>query len=155
MGEKAEGAFRTIGEVSADLGLPQHILRYWETRFPQLRPLQRAGNRRYYRPADVALVRRIDRLLNHEGYTVRGVQQLLDRDPTEPAADPAPAEPTPAQPDSRASGAEMVASATHFPDPPEGGRGDFHGEGRVAREDLQAIRDALALALIEDARVTM
>ncbi|MEH3108453.1 MAG: MerR family transcriptional regulator [Sphingomonas fennica] len=77
MAEKSEGAFRTIGELSAELGVAQHVLRYWETRFPQLRPLQRAGNRRYYRPADVALARRIDRLLNHEGYTVRGVQKLL------------------------------------------------------------------------------
>ena len=75
--DKAGDAFRTIGELSADLGVPQHILRYWETRFPQLRPLQRAGNRRYYRPGDVALVQRIDRLLNREGYTIRGVQQLL------------------------------------------------------------------------------
>ena len=74
---KSEGAFRTISEVAEMLGLPQHILRYWETRFPQLKPLQRAGNRRYYRPADVALAQRIDRLLNHEGYTVRGVQKLL------------------------------------------------------------------------------
>ena len=74
---KADGAFRTIGEVSAETGLPQHILRYWETRFPQLRPVTRAGSRRYYRPADVALVRRIDTLLNRQGYTVRGVQQLL------------------------------------------------------------------------------
>ncbi|MCP3735088.1 MerR family transcriptional regulator [Sphingomonas sp. RP10(2022)] len=74
---KASGAFRTIGEVSADTGLPQHILRYWETRFPQLRPVVRAGNRRYYRPEDIALVRRIDGLLNRQGYTVRGVQQLL------------------------------------------------------------------------------
>jgi DNA-binding transcriptional MerR regulator len=76
-GAKAEGAFRTIGELARDTGLPQHILRYWETRFPQLKPLTRAGGRRYYRPEDVALVRRIDRLLNHEGYTIRGVQQLL------------------------------------------------------------------------------
>jgi DNA-binding transcriptional MerR regulator len=76
-GDKAAGAFRTIGEVSRDTGLPQHILRYWETRFPQLRPLQRAGNRRYYRPEDVALVRRINDLLNQQGYTVRGVQKLL------------------------------------------------------------------------------
>lgn len=76
-GAKAEGAFRTIGEVARDTGLPQHILRYWETRFPQLRPLTRAGNRRYYRPEDVALVRRIDQALNREGYTIRGVQQLL------------------------------------------------------------------------------
>lgn len=82
--EKAEGAFRTISEVSTLLGVPQHILRYWETRFPQLRPLQRAGNRRYYRTADVALARRIDRLLNSEGYTVRGVQQLLEREPGAP-----------------------------------------------------------------------
>ncbi len=86
---KAEGAFRTIGEVAADLGLPQHILRYWETRFPQLRPLQRAGNRRYYRPADVALARQIDRLLNHEGYTMRGVQKVLAQDADEPSPHPA------------------------------------------------------------------
>ena len=76
-GEKAPGAFKTIGELSQELGVAQHILRYWETRFPQLRPMQRAGNRRYYRPADVDLARRINRLLNEEGYTVRGVQKLL------------------------------------------------------------------------------
>ncbi|MBW8743159.1 MAG: MerR family transcriptional regulator [Sphingomonas sp.] len=88
---KAEGAFRTIGEVAAELGLPQHILRYWETRFPQLRPLQRAGNRRYYRPADVALARRIDRLLNQEGYTMRGVQKLLAQGGGAEAPKPSPA----------------------------------------------------------------
>ena len=76
-GTKAPDAFRTIGELSAELGVAQHILRYWETKFPQLKPLQRAGNRRYYRPADVDLARRIHRLLNHEGYTVRGVQKVL------------------------------------------------------------------------------
>ena len=75
--EKEPGALLTIGELSRQLGVAQHILRYWETRFPQLRPMQRAGNRRYYRPADVDLARRINRLLNHEGYTVRGVQKLL------------------------------------------------------------------------------
>ena len=76
-GAKSPDAFKTIGELSQELGVAQHILRYWETRFPQLKPLQRAGNRRYYRPPDVELVRRIHRLLNQEGYTVRGVQQLL------------------------------------------------------------------------------
>ena len=76
-GEKAPGAFKTIGELSSELGVAQHILRYWETKFPQLRPLQRAGNRRYYRPADVELARTIHRLLNSEGYTVRGVQKVL------------------------------------------------------------------------------
>lgn len=75
--EKAEGAFLTISELAGELGLPQHILRYWETRFPQLRPLQRSGNRRYYRPADVALARRIHRLLNVEGFTVKGAQKAL------------------------------------------------------------------------------
>jgi DNA-binding transcriptional MerR regulator len=74
--EKSPDAFKTIGELSDELGVAQHILRYWETKFP-LRPMQRAGNRRYYRPADVDLAHRIHRLLNDEGYTVRGVQKLL------------------------------------------------------------------------------
>lgn len=86
--EKAEGAWRTIGELSEEIGLPQHRLRYWETRFPQLRPLQRGGQRRYYRPEDVALVRRIDRLLNREGYTIGGVQRLLASEGRTPQGDP-------------------------------------------------------------------
>ena len=90
-GEKAPDAFRTIGELSAELGVAQHILRYWETKFPQLKPLQRAGNRRYYRPADVALARRIHRLLNQEGYTVKGVQKLLrSKEAAEAELAPAP-----------------------------------------------------------------
>lgn len=96
--DKSEGAFRTIGELSDDLGLPQHILRYWETRFSQLRPLQRAGKRRYYRPDDVALVKRIDRLLNREGYTIKGVQQLLSARAPEAAPPPAPSPASPALP---------------------------------------------------------
>jgi DNA-binding transcriptional MerR regulator len=127
VGQKAEGAFRTIGEVSAELNVPQHILRYWETRFPQLRPLQRAGNRRYYRPADMALVKRIDRLLNHEGYTVRGVQQLLERDAPEAAP---------------------VAVATQPASIPS-------APGGVQLAALKAIRDGLARALTEDNRATL
>lgn len=100
---KASGAFRTIGELSSETGLAPHILRYWETRFPQFRPLTRAGNRRYYRPEDVALVRRIDTLLNREGYTVRGVQQLLGRKPGDEAA---PA----ATPQSVGPGRELTAA---------------------------------------------
>ena len=92
--EKAPGALLTIGELSQDLGVAQHILRYWESKFPQLKPLQRAGNRRYYRPADVALVERIHRLLGTEGYTVRGVQKLL-RDNGARDDAPAPAAPAP------------------------------------------------------------
>jgi DNA-binding transcriptional MerR regulator len=94
--DKDPGALLTIGELSRELDVAQHILRYWESRFPELRPMQRAGNRRYYRPADVALARRINRLLNQEGYTVRGVQKLLrDKQAVEPEA---PAETPPAAP---------------------------------------------------------
>jgi DNA-binding transcriptional MerR regulator len=75
--EKAASAFWTIGELAAELGIPQHRLRYWEQRFPQLKPLQRAGLRRYYRPEDVTMVRRIDDLLHRQGYTISGVQRVL------------------------------------------------------------------------------
>jgi DNA-binding transcriptional MerR regulator len=96
--QKAPDAFKTIGELSQELGVAQHILRYWESRFPQLRPLQRAGNRRYYRAADVELARTIHRLLNHEGYTVRGVQKLL-RDKSAVAEDvDQPSAPEPPRP---------------------------------------------------------
>ena len=103
-GDKDPDALKTIGELSEELGVAQHILRYWETKFPQLRPMQRAGNRRYYRPQDVALARRIYRLLNEEGYTVRGVQKLL-RDKSAPA-DPAPAAPAPV-PDAEPAGVDV------------------------------------------------
>jgi DNA-binding transcriptional MerR regulator len=120
---KSEQAFRTIGELAADIGVPQHILRYWETRFPQLKPLQRAGNRRYYRPADVALVQRIHRLLNQDGYTIRGVQQLLAGSAPDGAGIdvPAPASATPPH---------AAEAAALFP-----------------REELRAIRDTLSAAL--------
>ncbi len=75
--EKSADAFRTISEVAEDLRLPQHVLRFWETRFPQIRPLKRAGGRRYYRPADTVLLRTIRQLLYEEGYTIKGVQRLL------------------------------------------------------------------------------
>lgn len=93
--QKAEGALKTISEVSDQFGIPQHILRYWETRFSQLRPLQRAGNRRYYRAEDVALVMRIDSLLNREGYTIKGVQKLLS-ERGKASQEPAMAAPPPA-----------------------------------------------------------
>jgi len=98
MAGKSEHAFRTIGELADELGLPQHILRYWETRFPQLRPLQRAGNRRYYRPGDVALARRIHRLLSEEGYSIRGVQRVLSEGEEAAAPRAAPAAEMPAAP---------------------------------------------------------
>ena len=119
-GAKSDQAFRTIGELAADLGVPQHILRYWESRFPQLKPLQRAGNRRYYRPADVALAHRIHKLLNRDGYTIRGVQQLLASGGADGAA--AEAEAAPSQP--------QTAAASEVP-----------------WQELRAIRNLLADAL--------
>ena len=75
--EKAPDAFRTISEVADDLDIPQHVLRFWETRFSQIKPMKRSGGRRYYRPDDVDLLRGIRRLLYGEGYTIRGVQRIL------------------------------------------------------------------------------
>jgi DNA-binding transcriptional MerR regulator len=124
--EKSADAFRTIGEVSEELGLPQHILRYWETRFPQLKPMQRAGNRRYYRPDDVALVRRIHALLNEQGYTVKGVQKLLAGKGTADQVLPV---------------AAMTASVAITPSNPSSAN---------ILPTLLAMRDRLARALAED-----
>jgi DNA-binding transcriptional MerR regulator len=75
--EKSEGAFRTIGEVAESLDLPQHVLRFWETRFKEIEPIKRAGGRRYYRPRDVELLSAIRQLLYGQGYTIKGVQRIL------------------------------------------------------------------------------
>lgn len=137
--DKSDTAFRTIGELSDELGVAPHILRYWETRFPQLRPLQRAGNRRYYRPDDVALARRIHALLNQEGYTVKGVQKLLSQRmprtaavaPADaPEAEPAPAPPAPAVPDLPLFGGVRALDAAAL------------ATLRLIREDLAAALDA-------------
>lgn len=74
---KSAAAFRTISEVANDLDVPPHVLRFWETKFPQVRPLKRGGGRRYYRPEDVSLLKRIRELLYADGYTIKGVQRLL------------------------------------------------------------------------------
>lgn len=75
--EKSENAFRTISEVADELGVQQHVLRFWETKFTSVKPMKRGGGRRYYRPEDVALIRKIHHLLYTEGYTIKGVQKLL------------------------------------------------------------------------------
>lgn len=80
MVEKSPDAFRTISEAAEELDVPQHVLRFWETRFPQIKPMKRAGGRRYYRPADVELLKGIRGLLYKEGYTIRGVQKILKED---------------------------------------------------------------------------
>src|SRR5271155_666632 len=75
--KKAPNAFRTISEVADELHIPQHVLRFWETKFPQVKPLKRGGGRRYYRPDDISLLRRVSDLLYTQGYTIKGVQRLL------------------------------------------------------------------------------
>ncbi|WP_191085837.1 MerR family transcriptional regulator [Roseococcus microcysteis] len=88
---KSAQAFRTISEASEQLNVPQHVLRFWETKFPQLKPLKRGGGRRYYRPEDLALLRRISGLLYTEGYTIKGVQRLLaEGEPEAPSAPEVP-----------------------------------------------------------------
>ena len=77
MNIKSPEAFRTISEVSKDLSLPQHVLRFWETKFVQIRPIKRGGGRRYYRPEDIKLLRGIKSLLYNDGYTIRGVQKVI------------------------------------------------------------------------------
>lgn len=132
MAGKSQQAFRTISELAGELGVPQHILRYWETRFPQLRPLQRAGNRRYYRPDDVALARRIHHLLNSEGYTIRGVQRVLGQRGGATAAEPSP----------------QLALADHPPAPAAAPPHDGPRDA-FAAERLRSIRASLSDALDE------
>ena len=82
MNSKSPEAFRTISEVSKDLSLPQHVLRFWETKFAQIKPIKRGGGRRYYRPEDVKLLKGIKSLLYNDGYTIRGVQKVIKENGT-------------------------------------------------------------------------
>ncbi len=110
--QKAPNAFRTISEVADELHIPQHVLRFWETKFPQVKPLKRGGGRRYYRPDDIALLRRISDLLYIQGYTIKGVQRLL-REGGGRLSDDIP----PPTPDEQAEAALERASATPRPEP--------------------------------------
>lgn len=111
---KSEAAFRTISEVATDLDVPQHVLRFWETKFSQIRPMKRGGGRRYYRPEDVALLRRIRGLLYDDGFTIKGVQKLLRDGAIKPlaAGEEAPPPPPVAEvPEALAESASAVAGA--------------------------------------------
>ena len=111
---KAAGAFRTISEVADELHIPQHVLRFWETKFPQVKPLKRGGGRRYYRPDDIALLRRISDLLYIQGYTIKGVQRLLREGGGRLADDIPPA----TEAERAAAEAERLA-ALDAPEPPQ------------------------------------
>ena len=110
--KKAPNAFRTISEVADELHIPQHVLRFWETKFPQVKPLKRGGGRRYYRPDDIALLRRISDLLYIQGYTIKGVQRLLREGGGRLSDDipPAPADEQEAAEAERAAGADRSRS---------------------------------------------
>ena len=110
--DKAPDAFRTISEVADDLDVPQHVLRFWESRFPQIKPMKRGGGRRYYRPDDVDLLRGIQHLLYGEGYTIRGVQRILrEQGPkfVQAVWQPGAAQPAPVPDDEMPETAEQLA----------------------------------------------
>jgi DNA-binding transcriptional MerR regulator len=157
-GAKSASAFRTISEVATDLNVPQHVLRFWETRFAQIRPLKRAGGRRYYRPEDVELLRRIRDLLYRHGYTIRGAQRLLREQgrgggevPPPPAHEAeaeaegeleAPGLVAPAPVPAAAPAHEAAASAPALMEPPAAAAGHGDHIGEVIAE-LSALRDLL------------
>ena len=155
---KSPSAFRTISEVSAELDVPQHVLRFWETKFAQLRPLKRGGGRRYYRPEDVQLLTRIRELLYRDGYTIKGVQRLFRADGARADATGAdgaradvaktgPAEPSfAARPEATAEPAPAGASAGPTASPQERGRAL---EGLL--QELLEIRDLLRRSIPDEA----
>lgn len=143
--DKSERAFRTISEAAEAIGVPQHVLRFWETRFPQLQPLKRGGNRRYYRPSDMALLETIRAMLHDQGLTIRGAKLLLAGGGdapravhvTETAATPKAARKVPAQVTPAAVAAATADTVTSI-----GEATDF-----IDRAALRAIRDRLRYAL--------
>jgi DNA-binding transcriptional MerR regulator len=132
--EKSPEAYRTIREVADSLDLPQHVLRFWETRFPQIRPLKRAGGRRYYRPDDIERLRIIKRLLYDEGYTIKGVQKLFKEQGVQ-ALSAVALSPVASSPEV-ASGAELRIWADEDP--------SVQTRPRIADDELAALREALA-----------
>jgi DNA-binding transcriptional MerR regulator len=135
---KSANAFRTISEVADELAVPQHVLRFWETKFPQVKPLKRGGGRRYYRPEDVSLLSEIRALLYSDGYTIRGVQKLFREGGVRPREEgeeqAAEAAPTPAEATAKvAANGHAVADAT-------GARHQLAD----AIDELSALRDRLA-----------
>lgn len=136
---KSAEAFRTISEVAGDLEVPQHVLRFWESKFPQIRPLKRAGGRRYYRPDDVALLRRIRQCLYEQGYTIKGVQKLLREGALKAPEQRAPLPPP--------EGAPPAAVTTRPPARPDAAMCEALIE---LRRELIALRDALAAKRRDD-----
>ena len=164
--KKAPNAFRTISEVADELHIPQHVLRFWETKFPQVKPLKRGGGRRYYRPDDITLLRRVSDLLYIQGYTIKGVQRLLREGGGRLSDDIPPAPPEEqGEDESEASAAHAyapelpmpgltrapvpgAASVARRPAAPLTGRGDVQrSDGARRGGDAQAAENAEAARL--------
>ena len=137
--DKSDAAFRTAGEVSEELELPAHVLRFWESKFPEIKPHKGGGGRRYYRPQDVDLLRRIRQFIYHEGYTIRGVQKLLRESGLREGA-AAPAE---------SDGRPMLFSLEPAPEPsaPPVSRQALQTTLEELRRELVAIRELLDAVL--------
>jgi DNA-binding transcriptional MerR regulator len=129
--DKSPDAFRTISEVAESLDLPQHVLRFWESRFPQIKPLKRGGGRRYYRPDDVELLRAIKHLLYDEGYTIKGVQRLFKEQGARALAGKSLAE-------------QAVGAAAATAQPPEEVAPPPSEDGSLSGEEIELLHNALA-----------
>jgi DNA-binding transcriptional MerR regulator len=159
MVEKSPDAFRTISEAAQELDVPQHVLRFWETRFTQIKPMKRAGGRRFYRPADVELLKGIRSLLYKEGYTIRGVQNILKEDGVSYVAGVGRGQITPrkrdgapegAPPPGRAKPAPRVGKSAPVPEPVKTVHrlSDSHADSlKAALRDLGEARKLLDPAL--------
>jgi DNA-binding transcriptional MerR regulator len=146
--EKAPDAFRTISEVAEELDIPQHVLRFWESRFPQIKPMKRAGGRRYYRPDDVDLLRGIRHLLYGEGYTIRGVQRILKEQGqkfVQAVWQPGAAQPGPhAEHDSfEEAGQDPTEDADGEPAPPHSASSLALGDLQLSGENVRRLETAL------------
>ena len=131
---KGPEAFRTISEAADELGVPQHVLRFWETRFSFIRPMKRAGGRRFYRPQDIVVLRGVQRLLHDQGYTIKGVQKLLREGALKGDGRAVAAAPAAPRVERRPAAAAAAAA------PPDGLRDVLVD----LRKELVALRDALA-----------
>jgi DNA-binding transcriptional MerR regulator len=155
--KKAPNAFRTISEVADELHIPQHVLRFWESKFPQVKPLKRGGGRRYYRPDDILLLRRISDLLYIQGYTIKGVQRLLREGGGRLSEDIPPATPDEQAEAAAEREAVIAADEPQLPmpglDPVAAPRVSDESEARTQRITMQAevqrLRDTLAHVLQE------
>lgn len=140
---KSPSAFRTISEVADELHIPQHVLRFWETRFPQVKPLKRGGGRRYYRPDDIALLRSISHLLYIQGYTIKGVQRLLREGGGALADDIPPASETERAENEGAVPHEPPAAASDADDERDAARADAPAPAASAEGAPAAARDVV------------